>query len=89
MTDFEVKRIQFSQTRRKERKNKSVTNKILNEIYSEMNFQFSQFAKIVLGTIKLIMERDFPDSYRRDDFKLAKNESFSSLEKKLKIFLQA
>ena len=51
-----------------------------------MNFQFSQFAKIVLGKIKLIMERDFPNSYRRDDFKLAKN---ASLKKKLKIFLQA
>ena len=58
-------------------------------IYFEINFQLSQFAKVVLRTIQLIMERDFPDSYRRDDFKLAKNEIFSSLEKKLKIVLQA
>jgi len=66
-----------------------VKSKIFVKIYSEINFQFSQFAKVVLRTIQLIMERDFPDSYRRDDFKLAKNEIFSSLEKKLKIVLQA
>ena len=58
-------------------------------IYLEIIVQLSQFAKVVLRTIQLIMERDFPDSYRRDDFKLSKNEVFSSLEKKLKIVLQA
>ena len=66
-----------------------VKSKIFLNIYSEVNFQFSQFAKVVLRAIQLIMERNFPDSYRRDDFKLAKNETFSSLEKKLKIVLQA
>ena len=64
-------------------------SKIFKNIYSEIIFQFSQFAKVVLRTIQLIMERDFPDSYRRDDFKLSKNEIFSSLEKKLKKVLQA
>ena len=66
-----------------------VRSKIFNLVNSEVIFQFSQFAKVVLRTIQLIMERDFPDSYRRDDFKLSKNEIFSSLEKKLKIVLQA
>ena len=64
-------------------------SKISKNNYSEIIFQFSQFAKVVLRTIQLIMERDYPDSYRRDDFKLSKNEIFSSLEKKLKIVLQA
>ena len=66
-----------------------VRSKIFIYIYLEIIVQLSQFAKVVLRTIQLIMERDFPDSYRRDDFKLSKNEVFSSLEKKLKIVLQA
>ena len=64
-------------------------SKILKYLYFEVIFELSQFAKVVLRTIQIIMERDFPDSYRRDDFKLSKNEIFSSLEKKLKIVLQA
>ena len=41
-----------------------VAKEVKKGIYFEINFQFNQFAKVVLRTIQFIMERSFSDSYR-------------------------